>query len=79
MQLPPHLPPTFGQQSVERMLKQMSKPFKYFSVLYRVSVETADGWGTGTDADVFIQIFGKLGNTSVVQLTKSGNLFESGQ
>ena len=53
--------------------------FAYFSVLYRVSVETADGWLAGTDANVFIQIFGKLGNTSVVQLTKSGNLFESGQ
>ena len=53
--------------------------FAYFSVLYYVSVETADGWGTGTDANVFIQIFGKRGNTSVVQLTKSGNLFESGQ
>ena len=53
--------------------------FSYFSVLYYVSVETADGWGTGTDANVLIQIFGKRGNTSVVQLTKSGNLFESGQ
>ena len=38
-----------------------------------------DEWGTGTDADVFIQIFGKKGNTSVVELTQSGNLFESGQ
>lgn len=53
--------------------------FAYFSALYRVSVETADGLLTGTDANVFIQIFGKLGNTSVVRLTKSGNLFESGQ
>ncbi|XP_073253611.1 lipoxygenase homology domain-containing protein 1-like isoform X2 [Porites lutea] len=49
-------------------------------VLYRVSVTTADDEiGTGTDADVFIQIFGEKGNTSVVELTKSGNLFESGQ
>ena len=49
------------------------------SALYRVSVETAGGFWTGTDADVFIQIFGELGNTSVVELTKSGNLFESGK
>ena len=43
-------------------------------------VTTADDEiGTGTDADVFLQIFGEKGNTSVVELTKSGNLFESGQ
>ena len=54
--------------------------FGTFSVLYRVAVTTSsDESGAGTDADVFIQIFGDKGNTSVVELTKSGNLFESGQ
>jgi len=41
-------------------------------------VTTADEQWAGTDADVFIQIFGKNGNTSAVELTKSGNLFERG-
>ena len=60
--------------------KKNYKLFLFFSVLYRVSVTTADDEiGTGTDADVFLQIFGEKGNTSVVELTKSGNLFESGQ
>lgn len=54
--------------------------FTFASALYRVEVTTADDqWGTGTDADVSIQIFGVKGNTSVVELTKPGNLFESGK
>ncbi|KAL9973900.1 hypothetical protein ACROYT_G020408 [Oculina patagonica] len=48
------------------------------TALYRVAVTTADELWAGTDADVFIQIFGKKGNTSAVELTKSGNLFERG-
>ena len=40
---------------------------------------TADEFSAGTDADVFIQIFGENGNTSAVELTKSGNLFEKGE
>ena len=52
----------------------------FASALYYVDVTTADDeWGTGTDADVLIQIFGVKGNTSAVELTKSGNLFESGK
>ena len=46
--------------------------------LYYVSVTTADDIWAGTDADVFIQIFGENGNTSAVELTKSANLFERG-
>ncbi len=49
------------------------------TALYRVAVTTADESWAGTDADVFIQIFGKKGNTSAVELTKSGNLFERGE
>ena len=44
-----------------------------------MEVTTADERWAGTDADVFIQIFGRNGNTSAVELTKSGNLFESGE
>ena len=55
------------------------KNFLCISALYYVSVTTANERWAGTDADVFIQIFGKNGNTSVVELTKSGNLFERGE
>ena len=44
-----------------------------------MSVTTADDYLAGTDADVFIQIFGENGNTSAVELTKSTNLFERGE
>ncbi|CAH3028427.1 unnamed protein product [Porites evermanni] len=68
-------PSRVREYMLEKIIKRSSK-----TVLYRVSVTTADDEiGTGTDADVFIQIFGEKGNTSVVELTKSGNLFESGQ
>ncbi|XP_058947834.2 lipoxygenase homology domain-containing protein 1 [Pocillopora verrucosa] len=66
---------TSGKLSVSDINKRSSLT----SALYRVEVTTADDqWGTGTDADVSIQIFGVKGNTSVVELTKPGNLFESG-
>ncbi|KAJ7393041.1 Lipoxygenase y domain-containing protein 1 [Desmophyllum pertusum] len=49
------------------------------TVLYTVEVTTADVAWAGTNADVFIQIFGENSNTSTVRLTKSGtNLFERG-
>lgn len=44
-----------------------------------MEVTTADEKWAGTDADDFIQIFGEKGNTSAVELTKSGNLFERGR
>ena len=58
----------------------VKKGFVCFFVLalYYVSVTTADDIWAGTDAHVFIQIFGENGNTSAVELTKSANLFERG-
>ena len=61
------------------MLQLLKKGFVCFLALYYVSVTTANTFGAGTDADVFIQIFGKNGNTSAVELTESGNLFERGE
>ena len=52
--------------------------FVFVLALYYVSVTTADNIWAGTDADVFIQIFGENGNTSAVELTKPANLFERG-
>lgn len=62
-----------SKRSVETETKRSST-----TALYYVSVTTANEKWAGTDADVFIQIFGKNGNTSAVELTKSGNLFERG-
>ncbi|XP_031551025.1 lipoxygenase homology domain-containing protein 1-like [Actinia tenebrosa] len=48
------------------------------TVLYRIEVVTSDEWGAGTDANVHIKIYGSLGNTDSIKLTKGGNLFEKG-
>ena len=49
-----------------------------FSV-YKIDVATANTLGAGTDANVFIKIFGSKGETAVHRLHKSGNQFEKGQ
>ncbi|PFX31343.1 lipoxygenase homology domain-containing protein 1-like [Stylophora pistillata] len=71
---------TFGlKRGGKPSVSEISKRSGSTTALYYVDVTTADDeWGTGTDADVLIQIFGVKGNTSAVELTKSGNLFESG-
>ena len=50
-----------------------------FAVVYDITVKTCEAFGAGTDADVFIQIFGKGGQTEEYELTKSSNSFESGR
>ncbi|XP_076613401.1 lipoxygenase homology domain-containing protein 1 [Chaetodon auriga] len=48
---------------------------------YRVSVMTGDVYGAGTDANVFLTIYGDLGDTGERKLSKSetnGNKFERG-
>uniref|UniRef100_A0AAY4CCW5 PLAT domain-containing protein n=1 Tax=Denticeps clupeoides TaxID=299321 RepID=A0AAY4CCW5_9TELE len=45
---------------------------------YVVSVFTADTKGSGTDADVFINIFGELGDTGERRLDNDKNNFERG-
>ncbi|TNN50203.1 Lipoxygenase y domain-containing protein 1 [Liparis tanakae] len=45
---------------------------------YIVSVFTADVKGSGTDADVFINIFGEFGNTGERRLNNEKNNFEKG-
>ena len=56
------------------MLQLLKRLCLFFVLaLYYVSVTTADDIWAGTDADVFIQIFGENGNASAVELTKSAN------
>lgn len=42
---------------------------------YEVEVRTGDVAGAGTDAEVFIQIYGKLGKTEVIRLQSRSNNF----
>lgn len=49
---------------------------------YKISVFTGDIYGAGTDANVFLNIYGDLGDTGERKLSKSEtnfNKFERGQ
>lgn len=48
---------------------------------YDVHVFTGTMWGAGTDANVYITIYGEIGDTGERRLRKSNNLnkFEKGQ
>lgn len=43
---------------------------------YEVAVMTGDVKGSGTDANVFLTIFGTLGQTDKIHLTNSSNGFK---
>ena len=50
--------------------------------LYHLAIKTGDEKNAGTDASVWVQVYGDKGDTGHVQLKKSGmmeNLFERGQ
>lgn len=50
--------------------------------MYKVSVRTGDMYGAGTDANVFLTIYGDLGDTGERKLAKSENnknKFERGE
>lgn len=46
---------------------------------YRIRVTTSDTRGAGTDANVFINLFGRQGTTSRRRLETSANNFERGR
>uniref|UniRef100_A0A8C3PSX0 Lipoxygenase homology domains 1 n=1 Tax=Calidris pygmaea TaxID=425635 RepID=A0A8C3PSX0_9CHAR len=52
---------------------------KKVEVLYEVTVVTGDIEGGGTDASIFMTVFGSNGNTEEMQLEKNGDRFERGQ
>lgn len=48
--------------------------FGFFTAhTYKVSVRTGDMYGAGTDANVFLTIYGDLGDTGERKLAKSEN------
>uniref|UniRef100_A0A672UC87 Lipoxygenase homology PLAT domains 1 n=1 Tax=Strigops habroptila TaxID=2489341 RepID=A0A672UC87_STRHB len=52
---------------------------KKVEVLYEVTVVTGDVEGGGTDASIFMTVFGSNGNTEEMPLEKNGDRFERGQ
>ena len=54
----------------------------YFSATYNLSIKVGDVKGSGTDGNVYIQLFGERGNTAKIQLRQAGdtrNRFEKGR
>uniref|UniRef100_A0A8C1KV82 Lipoxygenase homology domains 1a n=1 Tax=Cyprinus carpio TaxID=7962 RepID=A0A8C1KV82_CYPCA len=45
---------------------------------YEVTVVTGDVWAAGTNANVFLQIYGEAGKTELIQLKSRSNNFERG-
>jgi len=60
-------------QTKRRMMEQRGS-----TVEYDIYVYTADKWGAGTDADVYIQLHGTDGQTGDIELDGPGDDFESG-
>uniref|UniRef100_A0A8C4UPX1 Lipoxygenase homology domains 1 n=1 Tax=Falco tinnunculus TaxID=100819 RepID=A0A8C4UPX1_FALTI len=52
---------------------------KKVEILYEVTVVTGDIESGGTDASIFMMVFGSNGNTEEMQLDKNGDRFERGQ
>uniref|UniRef100_U3IT73 Lipoxygenase homology PLAT domains 1 n=1 Tax=Anas platyrhynchos platyrhynchos TaxID=8840 RepID=U3IT73_ANAPP len=52
---------------------------KKVEILYEVTVVTGDIESGGTDASIFMTVFGSNGNTEEIQLEKNGDRFERGQ
>lgn len=54
----------------------------YVSATYNLSIKVGDVKGSGTDGNVYIQLFGEKGNTAKIQLRQAGdtrNRFEKGR
>lgn len=56
--------------------------FFFFVATYNLSIKVGDVKGSGTDGNVYIQLFGERGNTAKIQLRQAGdarNKFEKGR
>jgi hypothetical protein len=53
--------------------------FDFVANKYRVTVYTGNKRGAGTDADVFITLYGKLGESGAMILDDKKNNFEAGK
>lgn len=67
---------------VVRELKPNTAAQHLDKTTYRVKIKTGEVFGAGTDADVYLKIFGKKGDSGKVALRtakSTGNKFEGGQ
>ena len=72
---------------IMQMLKHVLPGFQMFTVFfitvtvsqYKVTVYTGDKRGAGTDADVFVTLFGEGGDSGERKLDTKRNNFERGQ
>lgn len=51
----------------------------YAEIVYNVWVSTSNERGAGTDANVFLTIYGKKGKTDEIQIGNATDNFEQGQ
>ena len=58
--------------AIRRRLQVSHKDPRTFKAQYRVSVTTSDIRGAGTDANVFIQLYGDAGETARIKLDNPG-------
>ncbi len=58
--------------AIRRRLPVTFRDPRAFKSQYRVTVTTSDIRGAGTDADVFIQLFGDEGETGKIKLDNPG-------
>jgi len=71
----PPKPPTKVHQEIKKKMKIETRGS---SVSYDIYVYTGDKWGAGTDADVYIVLYGDGGQTGEIELDNPGDDFESG-
>ena len=60
----------------------LQRIYHFFLATYNLSIKVGDVKGSGTDGNVYIQLFGERGNTAKIQLRQAGdtrNKFEKGR
>ncbi|XP_074616097.1 uncharacterized protein LOC141875648 isoform X1 [Acropora palmata] len=71
-----------GAPSSSSTLQRSSSSSGRSSTTYNLSIKVGDVKGSGTDGNVYIQLFGERGNTAKIQLRQAGdarNKFEKGR
>ncbi|CAF1135774.1 unnamed protein product [Rotaria sordida] len=67
-----------GQISRDLILNKQSNEIKKYNQ-YKITIYTGNQRDAGTDADVFITLYGNLGKTDAIMLDNKNNNFEAGK
>ncbi|XP_050409617.1 lipoxygenase homology domain-containing protein 1 [Patella vulgata] len=76
------LKPKLSRKDSQAIYKEIALEQKAAMTTYHVTVETGKQWGAGTDANVYIMLFGEIDDTGKMFLKSSStnkNKFEKGQ